>query len=735
MRFVPIPLTILCLISCCYLTAQNILDISRLSSPIVFDGKLEEEAWNKATPIHFKMQAPKFGQKPSQNPEVFITYDEDYLYFGGRMFLSDISLLRNTTFKRDAFDGTTDYFGLILDTYLDKENAVAFFTTPTGLRWDGVVSNDAQSENSISLDWNTFWDASTSHDEKGWYAEIRLPWSSLRFQDKDGEVVMGMISWWYVAAKNEVDMFPLIPMNWGDNSIWKPSQAQEVRFKNIKSKKPLYLAPYVLGGYQQSYELNDEETDYIKTENPTFEAGLDVKYGITSNLTMDLTINTDFAQVEADDQQVNLTRFSLFFPEKRLFFQERASIFDFNFDGFNRLFYSRKIGINDDGDPVRIYGGARLVGRVGKHDLGFLNMQTAKFGDLNSENFGLLRVRRQVKNSNSYIGAIFTNRMDFKGKFNSSYGFDGIFRVVGDEYFTVKWAQTFQDSLINNLVSLDPARIYLDWERRRYDGLNYKVSFSKTGKDYVPGIGFELRENFISVEPRLAYGWLMKEKSTLLRLQVFMEGFWLQNQESKKVETAVAKAGVEFQTKKGWNCKVNLVQNHEYVPELFELSDDVDVPIGNYDFFQFQGFGTTPFGSLFGGFTELAVGQFYDGSIVSVGLGPRYKASSHLDLDLFYQYNRIKFSERNKLFNAHLFRLKALYMLNTKFSIAAFLQYNSVEEIFAGNIRIRLNPKEGNDLYIVYNDLLNSRREREIPHLPFSSDRTIVVKYTYTFRL
>ncbi|MCB9272844.1 MAG: carbohydrate binding family 9 domain-containing protein [Lewinellaceae bacterium] len=717
------------------LTGQEIVDATRLSGTIAIDGVLDENAWLDVVPLPYKMQVPLFGVEPSERAVVLLAYDDEYLYLGGKLYLSSASYLRPTTYKRDAMDGTTDYFGIIIDSYLDKENAVAFFTTPTGLRWDGVVWNDALTEANMSTDWNTFWDAATTYTDEGWFAEIRIPWSSLRFQDREGEAVMGIITWWYIAAKNEVSIYPLIPLNWGGMSGWKPSQAQEFRFRGVRSSKPLYLAPYILGGLEQRFELDETETMYLKDKGPVLEAGLDLKYGITSNLTLDITANTDFAQVEADDEQVNLTRFSLFFPEKRLFFQERASIFDFSFDGFNRLFYSRTIGINEDEGPVRIYGGARLVGRAGKYDLGFLNMQTAASEGLGSENFGLLRLRKQVWNRNSYVGGIITNRMDFKGSYNTAYGLDGIIRLIGDDYLTARWAQSFEDGKANQLFSTQPARAYLNWERRRYDGFSYNLSFSRAGSDYKPGIGFELRENYTSLEPKIAYGWLMEESSKLLRVQAFLKGLGVQNNGSKRTETGILSAGGQFETKNGWGGQCALTIDHEYVTDTFELSDEVHIPIGAYDFSNITGFAYSPYNSLVGFYSEFTAGRFYDGYLFSVGLNPRVKLSSHFELDGFYGFNHADFQERGQRLNTHLARLKGLYMLNTRFSVAAFLQYNSLESNYAGNIRLRYNPREGNDLYIVYNDLLNGGREREVPHLPFSSARAVVMKYTYTFRL
>ena len=717
------------------LGAGNPITATRLAAPIDFDGKTDDKAWQGIPELKLQMQVPNFGVEPTEKSIVKLAYDDHYLYLSGRMYLSSEELYRATTFKRDAFDGTTDYFGMVIDSYNDNENGLAFFTTPTGLRWDGSVANDAQADPDISIDWNTFWDVKSHKTEDGWSVEMRIPWSSLRFQDRNGEVTMGITVWWYIAAKNEVGIFPLIPLNWGGVSMWKPSQAQRFVFKGVYSHKPLYLTPYVLAGYQQNAELNDDESAYLIARDPRVELGFDLKYSLTSNLTLDLTANTDFAQVEADDQQVNLTRFSLFFPEKRQFFQERASIFDFSFENFNRLFYSRRIGINDDGDAVRIYGGARLQGRVGANDLGFLALMTeAPQSGGHSESFSILRTRRQVFNQYSYLGLIGTNRTDLHGNFNRSYGLDGIFRVIGDEYLTVKWVQTFEDSLDNEFFSLDPARIFVQWEHRRFDGLAYKAAFSRAGSDYNPAMGFEERGDFHSGSLELSYGVLPKEISPVLRWRALVRSQLLQNNTTDTVELAFVEPGFELETRSGWNLTAGLRHTHEYIPEAFGLGD-ATIPVGEYDYLQFNGFVFTPFGGLLGAFGNFSVGQFYDGKLLSMSLSPRYKVSPHFTLEGFYQYNRADFAERNDSFHSHIGRLKAEYQANTRFSVSAFLQYNSLDELFLPNVRLRYNPKEGNDLYIVFNDLLNSNRSRKIPHLPRSDSRTIVVKYTYTFTM
>jgi hypothetical protein len=706
--------------------------ISRLNSPVKLDGLSGEQAWEGIKPLPVVMHSPNFLDEPTEKTEILIAYDDDYLYVAGRLYDKEPLKIQCTSKKRDDMKLNNDWFGIVIDTFNDKENALVFFTTPSGLRLDMAVFNDAQGEFPFNTDWNTFWDVATERNKDGWFVEMRIPLSSLQFQDKDGSCVMGLISWRWIARKNESIVFPAVPPNWGMFSVFKPSQAQEVVFQGIHKKKPLYIAPYILGGFGHSYELNEAEIAYERIDDPSHEAGLDIKYGLTSNLTLDVTVNTDFAQVEADDEQVNLTRFSLFFPEKRLFFQERSSTFDFNLGGPNSLFYSRRIGIYE-GKSVRIFGGARLVGRVGRWDLGFLNMQTAEVEDFPSENFGILRIRRQVFNPYSYLGGIITTRIGVDNTYNIAYGLDGIFRLFGNDYLSFKWAQTFENGLENNLASLDQARIGLNWERRILTGLGYDVSYSRTGSAFNPGIGFQLRDNYTRFGDRLLYGWRPGKQSSLLRHHVFLDGFLLLENTNGSTESAEIGPGWEFETKSGAFGNFMFKMFYEDVPEEFSLSDDAEVPVGEYSFYGLNATYITPMTKLFFIENKLDAGTFYDGWRVSLSVSPWWSISSSLELSGMYQFNRVMFPDRDQQFTAHIARLRILAMLSIKFSATAFIQYNSASNSVIANIRIRYNPREGNDFYLVYNEGLNTNRYRESPIPPVTNNRTVMIKYTYTF--
>jgi hypothetical protein len=476
------------------------------------------------------------------------------------------------------------------------------------------------------------------------------------------------------------------------------------------------------------------ETAYHPIRNMVYEGGLDMKYGVNNNLTIDVTVNTDFAQVEADKQQANLTRFSLFFPEQRLFFQERSSNFDFNFGGPNRLFYSRRIGLYE-GEQVRIYGGARLVGRVGSWDLGVLSMQTARVEDVPSENFSVLRMRRQVFNPYSYLGGILTSRIGVDGRYNVALGLDGIFRIFNEDYLTLKLAQTFENGQTYYPASFDSNRIYINWERRAHNGFTYNLVGSYTGSTYNPGVGFELRDNFTCSYNVLGFGWFSEESSPLFYQRLFSESSLILSNADGEPESTSFGIGYEFETKSGFRGRILPRCFYEYIVDIFSLSEDAEIPAGVYKFFNIKGDFSTPSGRPQSFRVILTFGTFFDGWRRSIDLYPKWSISSSLEIMGSYQFNRVTFPHREQQFNSHIARFRILYMLNIKLSASALIQYNSTLNSVIANFRIRYNPREGIDLYLVYNESLNTNRFGSTPLLPFTDSRTVLLKYTYTFNL
>jgi hypothetical protein len=710
------------------LDAQSPLVIQRLRGAIVMDGLSDEPAWQALDSLPVTMNAPIFLAAPSERTEFRVGYTDDYLYVAGRMYDSRPAGVQGSALNRDHLSTSIDWIAVVIDGYNDNENALLFGTTPTGLRSDYEISDDAKAPNNLS--WNTYWDAAVTRNESGWFAELRIPFSSLRFQDDNGRVVMGLSIWRYIARKNEMDVFPAIPPNWGFLSVNKPSQAQDVLFEGVHRRNPTYLTPYVLAGSGQTTDLSVDRTAYDRTNRTVREAGLDVKYAIKSNLTVDLTANTDFAQVEADDQQVNLTRFSLFFPEKRQFFQERSGIFEFRTGESDRLFYSRRIGL-EEGRPIRIYGGGRLISRAGEWDLGVLDMQTAPDRSVPPQNFGVLRARRRVLNTASYVGGMFTSRIGNDGSYNLAFGADGIIRPFGNDFIELNVAKTTADSMSPG-DALASSLFRLKWERRTVTGIGYDVSATRVGELYDPGIGFVNRTGVLSTKDRLFYGWRARKDSRILRQTLSVNGAGFLATRDHVVESSDVGAEWNLETKSGALLTLRTSSVFDRPDVDFTLADGVRVPAGAYSFRRAGGSYRFPWGGLLLGQINGEAGTFYDGTQRSFGVRPTWHPSPHLELVSEYQYVRVEFSGRDERFKTHIGRLRALAMMNTHLSAATFVQYSSAIHAVIGNVRVRYNPREGTDLYLVYNHQLNTDRYRADPIAPVTGSRTLLLKYSRT---
>lgn len=735
--------------------SSNPVMLPRLTGPIQLDGFSNEPAWEAVAPLPMTMLLPTPGGVPTEKTEIRIAYDDDYLYAAGRFYVTDPADIRGNALMRDGGSISDDGFILLLDTFNDNETALIFVTTPAGIREDMTIANDAQPFRGGfpgNKSWNTFWDVAVERNDEGWFAEMRIPFSSLGFQDEDGRITMGLTASRRIASKNEVTTYPSIDPKW-NLGIFKPSIAQDVILEGVPDQKPLYITPYLLGGQDRTFELNQAATAYIPVHQPTSELGLDVKYSLTSNLTLDLTLNTDFAQVEVDDEQINFTRFSLFFPEKRLFFQERASVFDFSTGGRNRVFYSRRIGLTDDG-PVPIYGGARLVGRVRDWDVGLLTMQTkaAIFEPeadstvaVPSENFGVLRLRRRVLNEYSYVGGILTSKLSGEGRYDYAYGVDGTLRLFGDDYLTFLWVQNLGDSTDVSLRSLretdrilkpsrllEASRLRVNWENRSRQGWSYRWGASRIGALYDPQIGFEQREDYTWTGGELAYSWLPGDTSPIYRFTVsFNNAYFFRNADGL-LESSRIGPGFSYEGKSGASSFLWLGWQLEDLPETLELPEDTSVPPGRYSYYNLFGVYRTPSTKLLSARFTVNMGTFYDGQLVSLGVNPTWTLSRFVRLSGEYDIKKAWFPQRQQEFVTHLLGLRVNANLNTELSSNLFIQFNSDADAIGINMRIRYNPREGTDLYLVYIEGFNTDRRRESPVLPFTDSRTVLLKYSTT---
>jgi hypothetical protein len=702
---------------------------------IALDGVVDETEWSGALQLEGIMHLPEFGAAPSERTVFYMGYDSENLYFGCRAYDSEPDQIRITTLQRDVSTFNTDACGLRLDTYNDEENSLLFNTTPTGVRTDWAFANDA-SGGPPNQDWNTFWDAQGTLTDFGWSAEIRIPFSSLGFQIEDGRTVMGFSVARSIVRRAEQTVHPAIPPNWGPASLAKPSQMRKMILTGLEPAHPVYVTPYALGGGGHTHALNAPGDAWDRDDDRVLEGGVDLRYGITRNLNLDLSVNTDFAQVEADDQQVNLTRFSLFFPEKRRFFQERAAIFEFPLGSNERLFHSRRVGLVAQ-EPVRIFGGGRLVGRIGEWDVGVIDMHTDDEGASPGENLGVLRARRRVLNQFSYLGGILTSRYGDDGSYNVLYGTDAVVRLFGQDYLTLNWAQSFDDAdeLAAEDGIFDRSLVRVNLQRRGTDGPLYSANLVRAGAIFEPGMGFLRRRDYLGADLSLGYGWRPGGASPLNRYGVTTGGSFVRRNADGSFESGGYSLAGDLETRGGHALGGQASWSYEDLTRPFSLSSTAMVPVGDYRFVDASINYRAPNGALFRPSVSLSGGRFYDGTIVSATLSPAWSVSRHLTLSGAYELNRVEFGDRGQEFTAHIARLRTELTFTTSTSASTFAQYNSADDVVVLNFRFRYNPTEGTDLYVVWNESLNSDRYALDPTAPLSQARRLLVKYARTFTL
>ena len=719
-------------------------EIPLASGPISIDGTLDDAGWQGAKVLRLIQLEPVVGANPSEPSEVLLAHDGEALYAAARFGDAEPSLIRANGLQRDELNGD-DLFGLVIDSFNDDESALAFYTNAAGTRIDEAISNDGEwsGGSPFNRNWNTFWDASARRTPDGWEAEMRIPFSSLRFKPEDGRVVMGILCWRSISRKAETNVFPAL-----DGRLYnghrRPSLAEDMELVGVAAGRQLLITPYVLSGASERTETIDESgktadalsAGYEVLQSQDNQAGLDLKWGISSDVTLDLTINTDFAQVEADDAVVNLSRFSLFRPEKRLFFQERAGIFEFGTGDVSRLFYSRRIGIDEDGAPVRILGGVRVVGRMGGWDVGVLDMQTEANDAMPAENLGVMRVRRQAFNKASYVGGMVTSRVDADGGSNMAYGLDSVVRFNSGDELVVRWAQTFDTEPGEPTVSgLDSGRFYTRLQRNNRQGWGYTAVGAWCGPDYLPELGFAARDGFTQLYGEVRHGRLGDDQGWYRSTAKWIDGGGYWRTDDRRLDSGHFGFGGNLQTRAGTWMWVDFRGFGESILESFELGDGVEVPVGEYSWAGVSAGFNRPQGKNIRVWGNGYVGQFYDGQRLRTRIGPQWTPSKNLTVGLTYDFNAIRFPQRHEQLLIHLAQLRLVWSFNSRISTDLFTQISSLDEIVSSNLRFRYNLREGTDLYVVFSESMWTNRFQENVWLPRSDSRSVVVKYSQTWNL
>lgn len=700
----------------------------RVTEAFRVDGVLDEELYGEVEPASdLVQQDPDPGAPSTERTDVWVFFDDSTLYVSARLWYSRPEREQSHDSRRDAplFRGVGDSFTVGLDTFLDRRNGYQFGVTPRGGLYDSLSTN----ERDVNRDWNGIWNAKTAQFEQGWTVEIAIPFKTLRYASSGAQTwgfnVVRVIKW-----KNELAYLTAIPpsLGAGGGLLKFSSAATLVGLELPPAKRVFEVKPYAIS------ETTTDRTASPPTSNAWDGAvGIDAKLGLSSSLTADLTYNTDFAQVEADEQQINLTRFSLFFPEKREFFLEGQGIFTFG--GYAQrgpsvpgdlplLFFSRRIGL-ENGRAVPIIGGARLTGRAGPFSLGLLNIQTddEPAAAARATNFSVFRVKRDLLRRSS-VGALVTTRSrSTRGDgVEAAYGVDAVFSFFENLNVNAYLARTNTPGLSGDDMSY---RGQVDYNGDRY-GL--QVERLTVDRNFHPGVGYSRRQDFrrnllvLRFSPRPA-------SLPGVRKFVYEGGFDHYVNSAGRLETRQVRGTFRTEFSNSDMFAAEVTDNYEYVPLDFPVFAGVIIPVGGYRFQNARleyGAGSQ---RRVAGTISYDYGGFYDGTKSTLAYSSgRAKVGRDLVLEPTVSLNWIDLPQHRLL--AKVVTLRTVYPLNPRTLASALVQYNSTTQSLSVNARLRWEYQAGSEFFIVYSDG-RTTNARGFPEL---ESRSFVVKVTRFLR-
>lgn len=696
---------------------------SKLETNPTIDGDvLNDDAWKSVTPIDQLWQIkPNSGQLASEKTEIRIGYTATTFYLGVVCFDSAPNQLVVSDARRDAPLDNTDSFLFILDTFHDGQNGFMFGTNSMGVEYDGQVDNEGQGNFSsnrmqggvvggFNINWDASWTVKSIVGDYGWSAEFEIPLRTLRFASGTDQT-WGINFQRNIRKTNEIAFWAPLPIQF---DLKRLSLEGTLTGLTLQSPGNLKVIPYVLGRAARDFSATPSETEL----SPDF--GVDVKYSITPSVTLDLTYSTDFAQVEVDQQQINLDRFNLFFPEKRAFFLENAGQFAVGSTSEVDLFFSRRIGIGPSGEIVPIIGGARLSGKVKNTNLGFLNLVTDDVNELSIEknNFTVARINQQLAQRSS-IGGIFISRIGLEsdGDYNRTYAVDGKWGIGKKATISGYYAKTETPGLTSSDQAFKILNSY-EW-----NGVRASLGYSQVGDNFNPEVGFLLRKGYHKPEANIFKQVRMNGKYGLLELRphITYRSFW---NFSGFQETSFLHVDNHWAWINGLEIHTGVNFTTEGVVNDFDISSGVTVPAGTYDHAEAQiVIITNPSKPLYLSTRSILGGSFG---------GTRYLNAATLGLrvgDRFNWENSIAVNDVNLSggdFVATIFGTRISYSFTPRMNLQSFIQYNSSADLWSFNVRYSLLEQSNTGLFIVYNDVYRGGS---------ADNRSFTIKYTRMFDL
>ena len=665
---------------------------------IRIDGRMDEAAWASVPPIaDFVQSEPDEGLPASQRTEVRVAFDGTNLYVGAEMFDTDPAGMVVGGLERDSpgiLMEEMDALGITLDTYLDRRSSFIFFVNPAGGIKDGQGTDDGRYRD---YGWDGVVDVKTTTHERGWTVEMAIPWRTLRFDPTLPDQRWGMNILRRIRRRNEVSYWAPLDRR---NRIFLMSQAGVLTgMGKLPAGRNMSVKPFALASHAGGASLVED------ARGGDADGGVDLKWGITPNLTMDLTWRTDFSQVEVDQQQVNLTRFPVFFPELRTFFLENSGTFTFgDVDGGPggprlgsslrdlTLFHSRQIGLRS-GSPVPLLGGARLTGQVGNFELGVLNVQGQEFDAVPAENFSVLRVRRRVLGS-SDVGFILTNReaTSVSSPANQAAGVDANLTLWGKLFINTYLAATREGD-----ESDRAARLSVGLRSRLW---NTSVMVRQVGENFDPGIGFvrrrAIRETFATVG-------LHTQPGIPRVLEVNPSVDWEYTTDlSGRLESRAMGAGLGFDFHDRSTLNFGYAQDFERLAAPFRVREGVSIPVGDYTFATGSATYRSSQGSALSGNLGVSGGGYYDGTRYTLNGGLRWQPDHHLVLDLDATHNAV--TAQGTSFTADLYSARLQYAWTTTFNFSGFVQVNADTDEMITNLRLNFIHAPLSDLFFLFTE-------------------------------
>lgn len=670
-------------------------------NPVIDGVVAEDDVWRTLTPVTgFTQVRPYEGQPASQKTHVYVGFTENGLYVAAICFDDDIASVDSTDSRRDSDLDATDSFRFILDVFHDRQNGLVFGTTPTSLEYDGQVTNEGSggfrtSGGAFNLNWDTTWKVKSRLHESGWSAEFEIPFKSLRYGAAEAQN-WGINFQRNINRNNEVAYWAPLSRQY---NLFRVSDAGTLSGISPPAQRNLKLTPYVLGNARRGGNLPDG-THYEE------ELGFDAKWSITPSLTLDATYNTDFAQVEVDEIQVNLDRFSVFFPEKRPFFLENAGQFNVGTAQEVELFFSRRIGVGAGGVQQPIDGGLRLSGKLGDAtNVGLLHMRSEGVDGLAAQNdFSVARVRHELPNRSS-VGAIFVNR-DGDGSisgnadndYNRTYGVDG------------KWG-------IGDKLDLQGYVAQTETPGRRGDDKAYRLAgnynsaqwshsggYTKVGEDFNPEVGFLRRNNYEKAD------WFslrrIRPENFMgiheLRPHIAFRGFW---DDTGFWESGFLHVDNHWEWRNGLEIHTGMNFTHEGVVDTFEINEGTFILPGEYDHDEFQLVFDTDEGDALNVQTRYTRGGFFGGDREALAATLNYRFGDKFSSSLTWNFNDIDLPVNNGNFEVNVGQLRLSYSFTPKVLLQALVQYDDRSGLVATNLRFSWLQSANAGLYLVYNEV------------------------------